>query len=97
MKHGENVCGYDSCPCVGVNFISTYQGRVNYCVNGKRLLVDARVSMVLTPSATLDQVARLERYLLECRSKYVEYHTRNYPGAPLQPAPFDLPLSLYTK
>jgi hypothetical protein len=65
-------CGYDSCPCRGVHFISGNGVDADYCVDGKRVRLSAG-SLVLTPSATEQQVFKLEMHLLDDYARYLRW------------------------
>ena len=67
-------CGYDSCPCKGVNFISGGLGRTDYCVDGKRITLDD-AGRVLSRSASAGQVEQLGLGLLARYAQYCIWHT----------------------
>ena len=72
MRWGEG-CGYESCPCRGVHFISRYREETDYCVNGKRVSVGDD-GMALYSSTTLADLEALNLFSLEQYAKYCAWH-----------------------
>jgi hypothetical protein len=85
-------CGYDSCPCRGVHFIVCGGDDAVYCVDGKRVRVVG--SLVMTPSATPEQVFKLEMHLLDSYAHYLRWRgERPYlREIPVSPFTYSLPL-----
>jgi hypothetical protein len=86
----DTGCGYRSCPCRGVHFISC--GGVtldtDYCVDGQRVRV-SKDSRILSSCATEVQIVKLELWLLDQYADYLRWrYTRSY-GRDLPVAPFD--------
>jgi len=73
MRFGTVVCGYDSCPCKGVHFISRSHQENEYCVDGKRVRLDDD-SIIHSFDVTGEMVSKLEAYLLEQHSQYCIWH-----------------------
>jgi len=69
MKPSNNYqsCGYGSCPCRGVNFISCGMGSTDYCVDGKRVRV--------LEGAPLP--ARIFVYQLDKYAAFLTWHAEN--------------------
>jgi hypothetical protein len=90
-------CGYDSCPCRGVNFIvcGGLGGGADavYCVDGKRVRIVG--SEVMTSSASPEQVFKLEMYLLDRYASYLRWRgERPYVRSiPVSPFDYSLPLT----
>jgi hypothetical protein len=68
------ACGYHSCTCRGVSFISYYQHEADYCIDGKRVTMRDG-GLVVTPSATEMHVEALNRYLLVKYAAYCDWHS----------------------
>lgn len=80
MRQGKS-CGYDSCPCKGVHFISSYQGEVDYCVNGQRVMIREDRSPAREYSAA-DMMA-LRLWLISEYARYLIWHCtqkQKHPG-----------------
>lgn len=73
MKWGIG-CGYESCPCRGVHFISRYREETDYCVDGKRVSIGDD-GMAVYFSTTLDDLKALDLYHLEQYAKYCAWHS----------------------
>jgi hypothetical protein len=98
-SHG---CGYDPCPCCGINFISRYQYdddiASDYCIDGKR--VTLRDSSPLVHRATAEEVNRLSIFLLQRYADYIQWHVANKQKAPnwsVSLQPFNYPWPLVAK
>ena len=66
------VCGYDSCPCRGVHFISCYQEESDYCIDGERVAVNKETGAVR--KATPLQIKKLITHYAIERTKYEVWH-----------------------
>ena len=66
------VCGYDSCPCRGVHFISCYQEESDYCIDGERVAVNKETGAVR--KATPLQIEKLITHYAIERTKYEVWH-----------------------
>lgn len=96
----HHCCGYESCSCIGVHFISGYRLQWDYCVDGKRITVD-NDSNIITPSANEEQVRKLELHLLDDYAGYLRWRhdpTRIYRReTPVCPFSWQYPLNRYQK
>ena len=99
MKWGEG-CGYESCSCRGVNFISRYREETDYCVNGKRVSIgdDGGAAYYSTNQSDLDAI---DLFHLEQYAKYCYWHSKQkrekpdvYGDMVLQPFEHPFPVRL---
>lgn len=67
------VCGYDSCPCRGVHFISCYRRESDYCVDGERVAVNEETGAIRR--ATPLQIEKLIAHYAVEHAKYEKWHT----------------------
>jgi hypothetical protein len=81
-------CGYGSCSCYGVHFISRYRMANDYCIDGKRVTVTDG-EQVVRHANDLD-VKRLENFLLDRYAKYLVWHCENKARYD-----FDCPIATY--
>ncbi len=65
----KKQCGYHSCACIGVEFISSYDGSSDFCVEGQRVTI--RPDRTATCDAVTAQ--KLNMGLLD---RYAAYLTR---------------------
>jgi len=96
------TCGYHSCSCRGINFISRYREKNDYCVEGKRVCVTDAGAAVYS-SASRSDLDALGLFLLGQYAKYCAWHVehkRNNPAVygdmVLQPFSGSYPLRLKT-
>lgn len=78
----HSTCGYWSCPCRGVNFISCGMGSTRYCVDGNSVRVN--------DGSPLPR--RIFIYALDKYAAYLAWHTENRSAGKIldrAPAPFD--------
>jgi hypothetical protein len=71
------VCGYDSCPCRGVHFISCYRQESDYCVDGERVAVSEETGAIR--KATALQIEKMVEFYGSERQKYEEWYARMAP------------------
>ena len=73
-RDGHPVCGYDSCPCRDVHFISRYRGESDYCIDGERVRVSDESG--ISSRATAEQVRKLSLFFLESYADYCKWHAQ---------------------
>jgi len=71
-------CGYGSCSCVGVQFISSYDGYSDFCVGGQRVTVWPDRSVSCDPRIAQE----LNIFLLERYAAYLERRARQRAAMP---------------